>query len=276
MSIKYSVLISVYEKEKPEYLQAALSSIINQTLPPDEIIQVCDGPLTEELERVLTLFSGHLTIVRLQKREGLGNALAVGLQQCNCEWVIRMDSDDIATSDRCEKQLSYVQQHTAVDILSGGLAEFVGDSLTVDAAKSHVVSYKKLPTTNEAISKYIKYRNPMNHPCVLFRKAKVTEAGNYQHCCFFEDYDLWVRMFQKHCVFANLADVVLYMRVNEMHNRRGGMGYTKAIIHFQTNMYRRGIINFPQYICTTILRIAVSLVPNRIRKAVYNRRLRNH
>ena len=55
MSPNYSVLISVYYKEKPIYLKSALDSVLNQTLPPSEIILIKDGPLTVELEKAYLL-----------------------------------------------------------------------------------------------------------------------------------------------------------------------------------------------------------------------------
>ncbi|MFR5731884.1 MAG: glycosyltransferase [Clostridium sp.] len=109
MDKRYSVLMSVYKKERPEYLHAALKSMTGQSWRPSEIVLVCDGPLTTELEAVLkdAEFHSLLKTVRLEKNAGLGAALAKGLPECSCEWVARMDSDDIAASNRCEKQLRY-------------------------------------------------------------------------------------------------------------------------------------------------------------------------
>ena len=272
----YSVLMSVYGGERSEYLHAALTSIINQTLAPDEIILVCDGPLTEPLEQVVKYFKNYLTLVRLPDNRGLGNALAEGIEYCKHEWIARMDSDDIAASDRCERQLEYVKNHPEVDVLSGTLAEFIGDALTVEEAVRHVISYKSLPALHQEIGEYIKYRNPINHPCVMFRKTKVLEAGNYQSCALFEDYYLWVRMYRKHSIFANLDETILYMRINDMHRRRGGVRYVKAITRFWTRMYRCGMIALPQYLFTIISRVLVSLMPNQIRKIIYDKKLRNH
>lgn len=276
MDSEYSVLMSVYQRECPEYFRAAISSITNQTLKAKEIVLVCDGPLTNELENVIAEFSQILTLVRLEKNEGLGKALAGGMRYCSCDWIGRMDSDDIAFPDRCEKQLLYVQQHPEIDVLSGTVIEFEGDALTVEDAKECMVSLKFVPGTDRDVAAYIKFRNPINHPCVMFRKSKVLEAGGYQQCYMFEDYDLWVRMFNNKCIFANLSDTILYMRVNNMHMRRGGIRYAKAVTYFWTRMYRQRMIGLPQYIFVTIVRVVISLSPNQIRKMIYDKRLRNH
>ena len=278
MAKMYSVLMSVYIKERPEYLYAALKSMIGQSWKPAEIVVVCDGPLTKELDAVLKRaeFQDVLKTVRLENNVGLGKALSIGLPECTCEWIARMDSDDISVAKRCEMQLLYLETHPEVDVLSGDIAEFQGDAGTEYEAQNHVAAIKRVPQTQEEVASYIKMRNPVNHPCVMFRKSKVLETGSYQPCPLFEDYDLWVRMFQAGAHFANLQDTLLYMRVNDMHRRRGGIAYIKPLCHFWTTMYHRGMLTFPQYSFVLLFRILVSLLPNKVRKMIYDKKLRNH
>ena len=61
---KYSVLMSLYVKEKPEYLGLAIDSMLNLTVTPDEIVIVEDGPLNDSLYSVLEEYKGKLTRVR--------------------------------------------------------------------------------------------------------------------------------------------------------------------------------------------------------------------
>lgn len=282
MNMQYSVLMSVYAKENPAYLRAALYSMAHQTVPPQEIVLVCDGKLTDDLETVLEEvledkeMSDRLQLVRLEKNSGLGAALNEGLKHCSFEWIARMDSDDISVKDRCRMQLEYIGRHPQIDALSGTLAEFSGDALEEDEAKKTVMSYKKVPKSRDEIEAYIRKRNPLNHPCVMFRKSSVLRVGSYQPCPLFEDYDLWVRMYQDGAKMSNLDDVLLYMRVNEVHRRRGGVSYAKDIINFWRNMYRRGMITKPQYITRAGMRVIVSLMPNGIRKIIYEKKLREH
>lgn len=274
----YSVLMSVYIKERPEYLYAALKSMAEQSWPPAEIVVVCDGPLTKELDAVLEKpeFRDILKVIRLKNNGGLGAALSKGLPECTCEWVARMDSDDIAAANRCEMQLSYLNSHPEIDVLSGDLVEFQGDAETESEAMNNAAAVKRVPQTQKEVASYIKMRNPVNHPCVMFRKSKVMAAGSYQPCPLFEDYDLWVRMFQDGAQFANLPNTLLYMRVNGMHQRRGGIAYIKPLCHFWTMMYHRGMLTFPQYSFVLLSRITVGLLPNRVRKMIYDKKLRNY
>ena len=137
-----------------------------------------------------------------------------------------------------------------------------------------MISYKTVPETQKEIAAYIKQRNPINHPCVMFRKSRVESAGGYQPCPYFEDYDLWVRMYKDHAVFANLPDTLLYMRINGMHQRRGGILYAKCVIDFRMKMYRDRVITFGEFLPMTVVRVLVSLMPNSLRRFLYEKKLR--
>ena len=115
---KYSVLMSLYEKERPEYLRLALDSMIRQTVKPDEIVLVEDGPLTPELYSVVEEYKDFLTIVVNEKNLGLGLALNEALKVCRNDLVARMDTDDISKPDRCEKQLRRFEEKPELAIVA--------------------------------------------------------------------------------------------------------------------------------------------------------------
>ena len=275
MDRRFSVLMSVYYKDCPIYLQAAIESMLNQTAQPDEIILVCDGPLTDKQNQVIEEYSSNIKVLRLEQNQGLGIALSEGLKICNNEWIARMDSDDISAASRCELQLDYLEQHPEIDVLSGTLAEFEGNVCTEKEALRLITSYKALPESYNELKHYIRGRNPINHPCVMFRKSKVLEAGSYKDCHLFEDYDLWIRMFQRGAVFANIPQVLLYMRINHMYERRGGMSYAKAIVSFFWKMYQRRILDIPQFLVIVVIRVFVSFIPTKVRRYLYEVKLRN-
>jgi glycosyltransferase involved in cell wall biosynthesis len=270
----YSVLMSVYKGESEQYFRGAVESMLAQTLPPDEIVVVCDGPLYEALDQVILSFADKIKVVRLKENRGLGQALAYGLQACTHEWIARMDSDDLSDPDRCYKQMTYLAEHPEVDILSGTIGEFNGGYTDAEEAREAVSSYKKLPLNHTDIVRYMKRRNPLNHPCVMFRKSKVESAGGYQPFHLFEDYALWVRMYLDGCVFANLPDTLLYMRVNGMYDRRGGWQYAKDIVAFRRWLFKKNVIAFPDFAAFTAARVVVSLMPGSMRRWIYKKRLR--
>ena len=116
--MKYSVLMPVYHKENPAYFYQAAASMMNQTIPPDEFVLVCDGPLTPVLDETIQTIDrewpGVLQVLRLPVCGGIARALAAGVEACRNEWIARMDSDDIAYPDRCEKQLAVFSAHTEI------------------------------------------------------------------------------------------------------------------------------------------------------------------
>ena len=268
----YSVLMSVYHKEKPEYFRSAIQSMIDQTAEADEFVIVCDGPLTEELEKVLSWstekLTGKIKIVRIPQNGGLGKALNMGLKFCKNELVARMDTDDISLPDRCEKQLKAFCAQPEVSIISGTVEEFSGDA-------NDITDRRVLPERHEEIIEFAKKRNPFNHPCVMFKKSAVEKAGGYQEMYLMEDYFLWVRMLLNGEKGMNLNEPLLRMRTGEgMYKRRGGIKYVSSQIVLLKYMKEKGMITNMQFIESLILRTVSGILPGRIRRSLYKKFLR--
>lgn len=179
---KYSVLMSLYKKEKPEYLELALDSMLNQTISPDEIILVEDGPLTGELYEVLNKYP-MLHRIKNETNLGLGLALNVGLKECRNELVARMDTDDCSKPDRCEKQLARFLEKPYLAIVGSHIDEFVGDI-------NNVISQRIVPTSSEDIYNFAKKRSAFNHPAVMYSKTAVLNNGGYSDLKRNQDVDL--------------------------------------------------------------------------------------
>ena len=268
--MNYSVLMSVYHKEQPEFLRASINSILAQTVLPTQIVIVCDGKLTEELYEVLHTFDGEnsslFQMVQLAEQSGLGNALNEGMKHCSCEIIARMDSDDISCPDRMEKELSLIREKQA-DIVSGSVMEFETDPK--EAGK-----IRKLPKTQEEILRFAKRRNPFNHPCVMYKKEAVLAAGGYQPFEGFEDYYLWLRMLKSGAIGYNTEQVLLYMRTKGMYKRRGGLQYAGRILRFRGYMLTHGYCGLGDYLFAVCGHVAVSLLPDGIRRRFYDKVLR--
>ena len=101
----YSILMSVYAKDNPDYLKLAIDSMLNQTIKSNDFVIVEDGPLTTELDAVINEYSSknkEINVVKIEHNSGLGKALDFGLNYCKNELVARMDADDISLPTRCE------------------------------------------------------------------------------------------------------------------------------------------------------------------------------
>ena len=243
---QYSVLMSVYHKENAEYLRTAMDSIWNQTIPTDDFVLVCDGPLTVELDAVIEKmekeYPDTLHVVRLEKNGGLGNALNVGIKHCKHDLVARMDSDDISRPDRCERQLKVFQEHLEISVVSGIVEKFT-------ASTSEIEARRVPPETQEEIISFAKKRNPFNHPCVMYKKSAVEAASGYQDFYLLEDYYLWIRMLQKGSQGYNLQDPLLWMRAgSDMYKRRARWKYAQSQKALFKYMKDSGFISGSQYV----------------------------
>ena len=130
--VKFSVLLSIYYKEKPEYFRECMESIYSQTVLPDEIVLVEDGRLTDELYEAISEYECrpseiNFVTVKLEKNSGLGLALAEGIKHCSNELVARMDTDDVCVPDRFERQLNAFSENPGLDIIGGYISEFSDD-----------------------------------------------------------------------------------------------------------------------------------------------------
>jgi len=269
-SYKFSVALSVYKNDNPNYFDLALESItIKQTVKPNEIVLVVDGPVPSEINQVIKKYSSifeNLKVIRLKANKGLGNALKVAVDNCSFDLIARMDSDDISVSTRFEEQLKYFRKNPTIDIVGGDIAEFIDN-------EKNVVAKRKVPTTNDDIREYMKERCAMNHVSVMFKKQSILAAGGYMDWFWNEDYYLWIRMWLNDSVFANTGTVLVNVRVgNEMYQRRGGIQYFKSEKGLQKYMLKNTMINKKIYYKNVLKRFIVQiLLPNKIRGFVFKK-----
>ena len=270
----YSVLMSVYFKEKPEFLKLSIDSMLNQTVAPDEIVLVEDGPLTNELYEVINDYTDkYQEIFHRVVNEtnlGLGKSLNCGLEACKNELVARMDTDDISLPERCEKQLSVFISNQNVDIVGANIAEFI-------ESPKKIVSIRQVPSAHEEICEFLKKRCPFNHMSVMFKKSAVINAGGYIDWYYNEDYYLWLRMYLKGCHFFNINDNLVNVRVGQdMFARRGGRAYYKSEKNLFKFMYKKKIISWCSYQKSKFVRFIVQvMMTNKMRQWFFKKFARN-
>lgn len=269
---KFSVLMSVYHREKSEFLDTAIESIFRQTTLPDEVVLVKDGPLTAKLDAVICKYTTKypmFKIVSIPQNVGLGEALNQGLKHCSYELIARMDSDDICFENRFTKQLMIFDQYPNIDIVGSVVAEFI-------ETPNIITAIRKLPQRHPDIIEFAKTRCPLNHPSVMFRRQSILNVAGYQHFYLFEDYYLWMRMIKAGCVFYNIQEPLLYFRANpEMIKRRGGFKYAISEVRLQKKFYRMKLITFPCFVKNIVIRFTVRIIPNVMRSWIYTNFLRN-
>lgn len=270
--MKFSVLMSVYKKEKKSNLIECFESLLNQTLKADEWVIVKDGPLTPELDETIDVYQaknpGLIKIVVLDKNVGLGLALREGVKNCSNKYIARMDTDDISLPDRFEKQVKFMEKNYDIDISGGFIEEFEGNI-------ENVISKREVPLKHLDIVKYQKTRSAFNHATVFFKKEAVLSSGNYEDAPLMEDDMLWTRMILSHKKMANIGETLVYVRVgSDMINRRGGFSYFKKYKKARKKIYKLGFISYFDYKKTIIIQFIVALVPTPIRKLIFFKFLR--
>lgn len=260
--------MSLYKKEHPEYLRLALDSMINQTVKPDEIVLVEDGPLTDELYQVVEEYKHYLKLVINEKNLGLGLALNEGLKECRNELVARMDTDDISKPNRCEKQLKRFEENPSLAIVGSHIDEFVGTPY-------NIISQRRVPITSEDIYNYAKRRSAFNHPAVMYRKSAVLSEGGYSNLKRNQDVDLFGRMLFKGYNAENIDEALLWFRSSdELVARRKSWENTWSYIDTIKKFWKMGYSSFLDYFMVAVAQTGMYVMPAKLQKWVYRKFLR--
>ena len=262
----FSVLMAVYKKEQPLFFKEALRSVFEQSLIPNEVVIVKDGPLTEELEQIIVDFSSkneQLKVITLEKNQGLGEALRIGLNACSFDLVARMDSDDICKPYRFEKQIAFLKEHKEITIVGSWIEEF-------SDCKEEIEAIRELPQEDKQLKIFMKWRNPFNHMTVMFRKKDILAVGGYQPFYLLEDYYLWNRLANANYYFANIGESLLWARGGyTMLERRGGWKYVVSESKLLKFMYRSGRINIVEFGANLMMKSIIRLIGKHLRHTIY-------
>ncbi|MDO6678455.1 glycosyltransferase [Shewanella sp. 4_MG-2023] len=222
--MKFSVLMSLYIKEKPEFLDDCFKSLHLQTVNPDEIVLVIDGEITDELILIIHKWQEvmNVKVFPLPNNVGLGKALHFGLGKCVNNLVARMDTDDICELNRFEKQIEAFKLNPDLSICGSYITE-------VDPFTLECISVRKVPLSNKDIYKQILKSNPFNHMTVMYNKKHIIQVGNYKHLPFMEDWYLWLRLVNSGFEGLNIPVCLVKARTGEsMLTRRSGFEYIKS------------------------------------------------
>lgn len=255
--------MSVYGEESPIYMEQCLKSLIDQTRKSNEVIIVEDGALTLALHEAIEKYKDplHIKSVKIPINKGLAEALNEGLKYCSGDIVLRMDSDDIALPNRFERQIRYMTDNPNISVSSAYIEE-IDD-------KQNVVGKRVLPIEHEEIIKFAKSRNPISHPCSVFRKKDVLSVGGYPLFRKSQDYALWSLMLVSGYKFGNINEVLLKMRTGTGFLQRRGSEYLKYEMELLRYQRRIGFLNYYDYFLNIVSRSILRLSPDFIKNLLY-------
>lgn len=270
--IQYSVLMTVYKGDNPLYVETSIKSILDQTHPSNDFVIIEDGPLPEAMEQIICAYEASnpaIHVLRLPKNAGLGKALNEGLPLCKNELIARMDSDDISMPDRCEKQVKAFMDDPELDIVGCPVKEFVG-------TPDNVVGQRLVPLDNEAIHKYVRRRDPFNHPTVMYRKSKVMKYGPYGDYRKNQDTDLWIKLLCKGgCKAINIDEFLLMFRFDEgTFRKRKSWTNTKTLINIRWRAFKEKYCSFIDFVVVSGAQLMIYIMPSGLQRFIYQHILR--
>ena len=268
--MEFSVLMTVYDKEKPYNLRKSLLTSYQQTIKPTEIILVCDGELTQELYDEIERIKSEIPILKVYQLDtnvGSGPASRFGVEKCNTELIARMDSDDYSEYTRFEKQIKAFEENPNLIMVGTNILE----------KNIEFTALKTVPEITEEIREYSKFRNPFNNPSSMMKKEYILKVGNYRKFRYLEDYDLTMRLIHDNPTkdFLNIQEPLVVMQTDDSsYLRRGGLLYVKTEFFLQVDFYKRGYLTKLELCRNIFVRNIVRVMPNSVRKLIYKKKMR--
>ena len=268
--MEFSVLMTVYEKEKPYNLRKSLLTSYQQTTKPKEIILVCDGLLTPELYNEIEQIKKEIPILQVYQLDtnvGSGPASRFGVDKCTTDIIARMDSDDYSVETRFEKQIKAFEENPNLIMVGTNILE----------KNTEFTALKTVPEKTEEIREYSKFRNPFNNPSSMMKKDFILKVGNYRKFRYLEDYDLTMRLIHDNPTkdFLNIQEPLVVMQTDDSsYLRRGGLLYVKTEFFLQVDFYKRGYLTKFELCRNIFVRNIVRVMPNSVRKLIYKKKMR--
>lgn len=268
--MNFSVLISTYHGEAADDVNDCLESTYGQTVLPDEVVIVKDGPLPPELDDVVDEWSDRYPertkVIAFEKNRGTGKALQAGLSACTHELIAKVDSDDVSVKNRFKRQIEYLADNPDIAAVGAYMKEILPNG------EQRV---REVPESSEEVRSYARFRAPINHPTSMYRKSAVESVGGYRDLRSMQDYDLWIRLLVAEYDLANIPEVLVKSEVSDnWHARRGGIEYARIEFDLLRDFRRMGFLNNRELLFNICTKMPVRMAPNIVRKTLYSTILR--
>lgn len=263
-----STLMAIYRGDKPDQVDEAMASIEAQSLPPDDVVLVVDGPISEELARCVARWETNgvveTKVVRLPHNVGLAAALNEGLRHCRHDYVARMDADDVSEPHRFAVETAVLDRDPEVALVGGWYRQY-------DEHMRTLVSDRRVPEHHDQLVAYARRRTPFNHVTAMFRRSAVEAVGGYPVLPGrMEDWWLALYLIRGGYRLYNVQDYLVRVRGGtDFFRRRGGAGYLASELRTLWRMYALGFHRLPDFVSNALIRSVVRLAPDRARAWVY-------
>ena len=268
----YSAVVAVYYRETKENLKVCLDSIFMQTIPPEEVVLVCDGPLTPELDGFIEQLQScrqSLRVLRLVENMGAAAAFQIGMDSCQNDLVFKLGSDDIALPYRAEMQLTQFRDTPEYAVVGGYMETF-------DVQPGDLGLIRVVPCEIEHIFEFARRRSPFNDATVMYRRSAFEKVGGYDTSLRrAQDYDVYTRILQASFLVCNIPQVLCYAREGDSDmRRRGSFSAFKCFVKVRWGLYKRGFSSIADFLIPCFAQIVISAVPSKARHFIYSKLLR--
>jgi len=202
-----SVILPVYNAEK--FLNESINSILEQTYTHFELIIVNDGS-TDTSQSIIDHYSDpRIRKINHTQNKGLVASLNEAINNAEGDFIVRMDADDIAFKDRVQKQVQYLLDHPAIDIVGTHAVFF--ETNTQSPMANWELDLNTI--TPSSIKKALTWENCMIHPSICMRSEIAKSLLYNEQQKNYEDYDLWLRATADNINIAKIDESLLYYRV---------------------------------------------------------------
>ena len=247
-----SVVIPVHNGEK--YIKESIDSCLEQTYKNIEVIVVDDKSEDRTLE-ILKGYGDKIKVIPIEKQNGLGNVINIGIRKAQGKYIARMDADDIMYPTRIEKQIEYLE--------SNPNCVAIGGQIDIIDGNSNITGHREYAIEDRDIKKNRFLFQPFAHPAVTLRKSTVEDIGLYpENMWKVEDVKFFLILSTKG-EFYNLEDTVLKYRMTFKTESQ-----SKMLDHFKkTNDIRKWAIKelnikptFREYVIWNIQKVGVHIL----------------
>ncbi|AXR05721.1 glycosyltransferase family 2 protein [Salinimonas sediminis] len=215
MSAKLTALMTTYNCGR--YINAAIDSVLAQTFTDFELLIIDDGSLDNTVSLINAYEDPRITLINYSENQGVGARLGQALHHINTPYLVKTDADDISNPHRFAEQLAYLQSSGA-DIVKCYINYF---SDSPDVARSPRFTYFKTIKENQVnavnTSQGIHQQLPrwlcFPHCSYMAKTALVKQVG-YPASRMFEDYGLFLRLYNAGAVFDCINASLVNMRVS--------------------------------------------------------------
>ncbi len=201
---RVSVIMPVYN-ENEEFLNEAVTSILNQTFKDFEFIIINDGSTNNTEEVILSYNDPRIIYVKNEQNLKIIKTLNKGLKLAKGEYIARMDSDDICAPQKLQRQVEFLDANPNFS-LAGTHASSIPQKL-----------HYALPSDSKTVKTMVRYcANCIIHPAIMMRKSVLDKNNlqyneNYPHA---EDFKLWVEL-AKDNELTNIPEILFLHRLHK-------------------------------------------------------------